>query len=223
MLIKHADGFTEAERPASVPKDAMLEADLELVSWRSVEDVTPDGGVVKKVRSSSVRLQASSSCGRSCSTLGSRYRFRICWDLPRDTVDLHVFCHARGLRAPSCTLQTLTEGSEWKKPNQGASVKAHAVGRLQDGTVFEDADLDFVTDEGEGRGDCTPGAADAAQDAGSHLLWCGLVGHLSNGDCCPRQSCWRPALRLHLGRLTQGGASWLQRKCRRGWTWRCRR
>ena len=28
----------------------MLEADLELVSWRSVEDVTPDGGVVKKVR-----------------------------------------------------------------------------------------------------------------------------------------------------------------------------
>ena len=47
-------------------------------------------------------------------------------------------------------MQTLTEGSEWKKPNQGASVKAHVVGRLQDGAVFEDADLDFVTDEGEG-------------------------------------------------------------------------
>jgi tetratricopeptide (TPR) repeat protein len=73
-----------------VPEDATLEADLELVSWRSVEDVTPDGGVVKK---------------------------------------------------------TLTEGSEWKKPNQGASVKAHVVGRLLDGAVFEDADLDFVTDE----------------------------------------------------------------------------
>ena len=52
--VKHADGFPEAERPASVPEDAMLEADLELLSWRSVEDVTPDGGVVKKVRRSKV-------------------------------------------------------------------------------------------------------------------------------------------------------------------------
>lgn len=40
----------------------MLEADLELVAWRSVEDVTPDGGVVTKVRRSSVRLQGASAC-----------------------------------------------------------------------------------------------------------------------------------------------------------------
>lgn len=45
--------------------------------------------------------------------------------------------------------QTLSsDTSEWKKPNQGAKVQARLVGCLQDGTVFEDYDADFVTDEG---------------------------------------------------------------------------
>jgi hypothetical protein len=57
-----ADGFEAAERPANVPEDAMLEADLELVAWRSVEDVTPDGGVVKKVCGSRMRLRSASAC-----------------------------------------------------------------------------------------------------------------------------------------------------------------
>ncbi len=51
---------------------------------------------------------------------------------------------------PFCVrAQTLSsDTSEWKKPNQGAKVQARMVGRLQDGTVFEDYDADFVTDEG---------------------------------------------------------------------------
>lgn len=48
-LFAPADGFSDAERPASVPADAELEVQLELVSWNSVEDVTGDGAVVKKV------------------------------------------------------------------------------------------------------------------------------------------------------------------------------
>jgi len=48
-LCAPADGFSDAERPASVPADAELEVQLELVSWNSVEDVTGDGAVVKKV------------------------------------------------------------------------------------------------------------------------------------------------------------------------------
>ena len=70
-----------------------------------------------------------------------------------------------GRGAVSPAMQTLTEGSEWKQPNQGASVKAHVVGRLQDGTVFEDADLDFVTDEGEERGKLHADIPDALQRA----------------------------------------------------------
>jgi hypothetical protein len=122
-------------------------------------------------------------------------------------------------------MQTLTEGSEWKKPNQGASVKAHAVGRLQDGAVFEDADLDFVTDEGEGKGACML----------TLLTLCSVLAGIccGTGSCAtltmaiaqvsPSQFCGRQALRLHSGRLTQGGTPWLQSKCRRGWTWRCKR
>ncbi len=59
----------------------MLEASLELVSWKKVEKVTDDGLVVKK---------------------------------------------------------TLKESKEWKRPNEEAMVKLHMVGRLQDGTVFDD-------------------------------------------------------------------------------------
>ncbi len=53
-------------------------------------------------------------------------------------------------RSPVLTVvpQMLSSSSEWKKPNQGATVTAHLVGRLHGGTVFEDQDLTFVTDEG---------------------------------------------------------------------------
>ena len=86
----------------------------------------------------------------------------------------HAACRASELRGCFYAWQTLTEGGEWKKPNQGASVKAHMVGRLQDGTVFEDADLDFVTDEGEAA-ERHADAADAVQCAGRRMLRHGLV------------------------------------------------
>ena len=44
-----ADGFGEAGDSArGIPGGATLEVDLELPSWKEVEDVTGDGGVVKK-------------------------------------------------------------------------------------------------------------------------------------------------------------------------------
>jgi len=47
------DAFGESGRPASgeegaVPPNASLEVDLELVSWKSVSDITKDGKVLKK-------------------------------------------------------------------------------------------------------------------------------------------------------------------------------
>jgi hypothetical protein len=43
-----ADGFGEAGKPPLVGPDTTLHADLKLVSWKAVEQVTSDGGVIKK-------------------------------------------------------------------------------------------------------------------------------------------------------------------------------
>ncbi len=95
MCVGNADGFPEAKRPKGDPGDSVLEASLELVSWKTVEKVTDDGLVVKK---------------------------------------------------------TLKESKEWKRPNEEAKVKVNIVGRLQDGTVFDDrgkgAPVDINIDAG---------------------------------------------------------------------------
>lgn len=74
----------------------MLEATLELVSWKKVEKVTDDGAVMKK---------------------------------------------------------TLEESKEWKRPNEEAKVKLQLVGRLQDGTIFDDRGqsqpVDITIDAGQ--------------------------------------------------------------------------
>ncbi|KAJ9517315.1 hypothetical protein QJQ45_016684 [Haematococcus lacustris] len=102
LLLKPEYAFGPEGQPAlkgsdsssAVPPDANVEVDLELVGWHKVENVSDDGGVVKK---------------------------------------------------------TLVESSEWKRPNEGAKVTLRGVGRLEDGTVFdqwaEGSDLTFTTDE----------------------------------------------------------------------------
>ncbi|KAK9862962.1 hypothetical protein WJX84_007718 [Apatococcus fuscideae] len=81
LVIQPKYGFPADRRPKGDSGDSVLEASLELVSWKKVEKVTDDGLVVKK---------------------------------------------------------TLKESKEWKRPNEEAMVKLHMVGRLQDGTVFDD-------------------------------------------------------------------------------------
>lgn len=48
LLLKPEYGFGEAGRTPDVPPHSNLEVELELESWKKVEDVTDDGGVVKK-------------------------------------------------------------------------------------------------------------------------------------------------------------------------------
>ena len=48
-----ADGFIEGDAARNIPPGAVLEVDVELVSWKAIEDVTGDGGVIKKTLSSS--------------------------------------------------------------------------------------------------------------------------------------------------------------------------
>lgn len=43
------DGFGTEGQPPQVPSDATLVIDLEVVSWKTVENVTEDGAVVKKI------------------------------------------------------------------------------------------------------------------------------------------------------------------------------
>lgn len=54
LLINETDGFGEKGKPASadegaVPPNATLEISLELVSWKTVSEVTDDNKVVKKI------------------------------------------------------------------------------------------------------------------------------------------------------------------------------
>lgn len=43
------DGFGAEGQPPRIPPDATLTINLELVSWKTVENVTDDGAVVKKI------------------------------------------------------------------------------------------------------------------------------------------------------------------------------
>lgn len=51
------------------------------------------------------------------------------------------------------TKKTLVESSEYKRPNEGATVTVRLTGRLSDGTVFlscpEGHELTFVTDDNQ--------------------------------------------------------------------------
>ena len=94
----HADGYAADRRPKGDPGNSVLEATLELVDWKKVEQVTDDGAVMKK---------------------------------------------------------TLLESKEWIRPNEEATVKLELVGRLQDGTIFDD------------RGQSQP--VDITLDAGDHI------------------------------------------------------
>ena len=54
LLINATDGFGEKGKPASageaaVPPNATLEIELELVSWKTVSEVTDDNKVIKKI------------------------------------------------------------------------------------------------------------------------------------------------------------------------------
>lgn len=54
VLINLTDGFGEKGKPASggeaaVPPNATLEIELELVSWKTVSEVTDDNKVIKKI------------------------------------------------------------------------------------------------------------------------------------------------------------------------------
>ncbi|KAK9082705.1 hypothetical protein Scep_029176 [Stephania cephalantha] len=102
LTVKPRYGFGEKGRPASgaeaaIPPNATLQINLELVSWKTVTDVTDDKKVTKKV---------------------------------------------------------LKEGEGYEKPNDGAVVKVKIIGKLQDGTVFikkghdnEEELFEFKTDE----------------------------------------------------------------------------
>eukprot|EP00884_Botryococcus_braunii_P020782 jgi/Botrbrau1/7388/Bobra.0316s0031.2 len=48
LVISPQYGFGEAGKPPLVGSDSVLHADLKLVSWKTVEKITPDGGVLKK-------------------------------------------------------------------------------------------------------------------------------------------------------------------------------
>ncbi len=47
--VASADGFAEGQRPEGVAADAELEVTAELLDWKTVENVTDDGSIVKKV------------------------------------------------------------------------------------------------------------------------------------------------------------------------------
>lgn len=54
LLVNETDGFGEKGKPASggegaVPPNATLEINLELVSWKTVSEVTDDNKVIKKI------------------------------------------------------------------------------------------------------------------------------------------------------------------------------
>lgn len=50
VLLPCADGFgAEGSAARGIPGSATLEVLLELTGWKSVEDVTGDGGVIKKM------------------------------------------------------------------------------------------------------------------------------------------------------------------------------
>lgn len=53
-FINSADAFGGSGKPSSgddgaVPPNASLQIDLELVSWKSISDITMDGKVLKKI------------------------------------------------------------------------------------------------------------------------------------------------------------------------------
>lgn len=125
-------------------------------------------------------------------------------------------------------LQTLlTEGSDWKKPNQGAKITAHLVGRLQDGSVLEDGDREWVTDEGAQTGAHAGIFGPQMQRllAGTKFrrpllatknMQISLTSHHPSGEVDAAYIMSPKHYVTQIGNCQQS-------KCRRGWTWRCRR
>ncbi|KAK9830747.1 hypothetical protein WJX74_005104 [Apatococcus lobatus] len=196
LTCKSDYAYGQHGSPPKIPANATLLFEVELMSWKSIKDISGDKGVIKtitqegeewqkpadqdevlvhysiNVKGSSEVLQASREGGEEFSldnapvpigvvtalktmkrneqvslVLQPKYGYRADRRPKGDTGDsvleatleLVNWKKVEKVTDDGAVMKKMLQDSkEWKRPNEEATVKLQLVGRLQDGTIFDD-------------------------------------------------------------------------------------